>query len=320
MHLRLAALAGLAGLWLFSNEARGIDRTCRALLKDREPNDPFEGTGLACPFETVGELPDRACRNNMDKGDVITPTSLSEANRLPDYEFPEMVLGDFRQHCSDIFESSEFVRLLEGVQPISETDGQRLYPKLPVPATDVQRRLATVFAHLSWGYCHKISRGLNYVEHAIFNQETRNIVLYATACEASNIYGMKLDPLNIGHRYALVSAHELGHAIDAAAGRSLDRPTAEDSATLVGTYFAQCFGRVVRKLLADASDLDARPEQTRLRQAIFRRYDCFEKEVLELRDQVKKWIKKPRNLKKTTKADGTFSCVTFTNNVTGETQ
>jgi hypothetical protein len=92
--------------------------------------------------------------------------------------------------------------------------------------------------------------------------KSAGVTFFGSACAPTKIYGADLSWLDAQTRYMFVAAHEMGHLVDFWAGDTpvLGRSSIEieQRATIYGSYFAECWLRVLeytysRLLRSDAS-------------------------------------------------------------------
>jgi len=311
MNKSLFLSVSIALFFFCRGSVQGISFRCRLLLKHPAPLDTFEDPTFACPFEDTGNPPEDLCNPSLALAPKETPRYLPEANRLPNLEFEEMVLGEFSQTCRDVFSSLEFSQIVSAIPSMDIGKVREGWGYLKDKSVSAeQAKMATVFRSTGrWSYCHRFNKSIDATIHAQFVPNSKSIVLFRTSCDTSSVYYQSLDPLNLGHRFVLVSAHELGHLVDFLAGRDLRRSGAEDYATYIGTFFAQCFGRIVRKIMQENIDAGMTQEQKKERENMEKRYACFEEAILDIRESTLSSAER-RSVKKKTGAE-TFQVGTF---------
>src|SRR5262249_44717053 len=151
----------------------------------------------------------------------------------------------------------DFMVEIARIPPLTPKEFATRFPDYPQPDTELRRGMARVFYSLrEIRLCDRERSGASPRTriHGLFLPATWSIRIYRSACTASSIYGQELDPLNNGHKIALVVGHEVGHVIDALAGDLQSNGTCkceyrEDRATIYGSYVGQCIARLMRELL-----------------------------------------------------------------------
>ena len=256
--------------------------------------NPLQQAALACPSEDDNSIftenPDLCSGQGMRPGPSRRPgfNEMPGVNRLPDSHFVDMTMDDSQfATCRDIFADPRLTVSLESIP--SEFAAQ-----VPSRITNEQRRrlVAAVSGVKSWRYCHRVNKTPTGTVHATFSAPDRSVVLYSTSCDATSVYRQRLTSLDLGHRFFMVSAHELGHSIDAVLGRlpntsdSAALAAAESRATWYGTFFAQCSSRLWQKILADNSDMDTTDRQRRGRARILRQWRSHETAIAHLRNEL----------------------------------
>jgi hypothetical protein len=212
---------------------------------------------------------------------------MAGANRLPDSLYVDMLSDDsYYGTCQGLFEDATLQKRLALI-PTEEVD-RRLAAFGHRPDTEPRRRMLAAVLGVSWGYCHRVNESPQSVIHAKFLRETTSIVLYSTSCDAKSIYRQRITSLDLGHRFFLVTAHELGHAIDLATDRlPPNRDTAaENRATWYGTFIAQCASKLWQGILVDNSTLDRTDSQRALRSRVLSEWKAHDKDIEALRQEL----------------------------------
>jgi hypothetical protein len=284
----------LAGALLPNPDAHALSRRCRSLLAAPTPEwDFLNDEAVMCPFrETAASL---SCPGWLKVAPPIEPTAFQESPRLGDVA--SVILDEeLSAACTAILADPSLAKLLAEVEPMTQ-DTFKAQHGAKVEATEARRRLATLFASVrQWSYCHRYRQvsdsGDDFTKisttHAIFDPIEQKITLYATGCRADSIYRQSLRELDLSFRLELISAHELGHALDLLLGRSLARAEAEAFATYFGTYLAECWSRSWESLLLRPGILDGDYREKygpTLDKDINERFACLDEAIVEIRGE-----------------------------------
>jgi hypothetical protein len=214
---------------------------------------------------------------------------------MPNFFYEDMFFDPATySSCRDIFHDRQFMNAIKVIQPSDDVANRKRWPNMDWRSADaVQKRMARVLLRLrGWEYCDTsfLVEGTRYM-HALFDPVDNSIRLYRTACTATRIYGVSIESLNAGHRFYLITGHEIGHVIDAEAGRLpqavnlISDPNAlqqaEMRANFLGAYLGQCASRQWQKLVLEVGP----PETLAARRCLASRYQAFEKFFADFRSQ-----------------------------------
>lgn len=144
-------------------------------------------------------------------------------------------------------------------------DYRRHFNTILVPTTDgdvdnasydeIQRKMIAIYYSIkSWTYCpERMEYGLMTV-HGIFDNDN-NIIIYNTACKASNIYQSRISDTALAFRLFFVCGHEFAHALDKMNGVLTPNPTSatrdicEKRANINGLILTRAYARLFQEML-----------------------------------------------------------------------
>lgn len=268
-----------------------VDAHCTEILRAHDPKSNPLASDVVCPFQkgrasVCPKFPVRPLKN--DCVDLHVGPAGTAAG-IP-YE-DEMLLtavfldnGVFNE-CRAIFREPIFADAMRRIRFMPDEEILKAWPTIEQPLDDTQRGMATVFVGIrDWSYCNEelADEPSGYI-HGAFSPESRHLVLYRTACEALSIYDENLGELDLGYRFALIAAHEVGHAIDMMTGDLVDETrcrSREGRATIYGTFIAECYSQLFRKLLNE--DWKSRVD-TELAGCLRKRWTTAESHLREIR-------------------------------------
>ncbi|UJR84195.1 ImmA/IrrE family metallo-endopeptidase [Sandaracinus amylolyticus] len=220
---------------------------CEALLgptPDGSPvGDPLELATFWCPQYPEGAV--ELCPDAPQSCRRARPAD--EANRIPWNDLRERILSG---RCDHLLTDVQ-MRAILGRIPTAPAPAD-----CAAPCTPERIAMNAVFASVRrWAACPgPLYRGGGRV-HGEYLDDDHAIVLYGSTCGASRIYGEPLLDVSVVHRMTLVMCHELGHAIQHAAGelRSLPARARETQASYFGSLLAQCLIDEYSEVIAAAA-------------------------------------------------------------------
>lgn len=150
---------------------------------------------------------------------------------------------------------------------------------------ETQKKLISVYYSVkSWTYCpEEVSRGLLTV-HGIFD-ENSNVVIYKTACKASNVYDSNISDTALAFRLFFVCGHEFSHALDKTSGLLPPNPNGsirdfcEKRANINGLILTRAFARLFQQMLIE------------FKTAVDNCQQCLPCDKPFLKQTIKKWDK-----------------------------